>query len=169
MNHKYLREGTSLAHFEFQILSYRFRAIIFQTWYSMIFTAIYSNLIAQTLMKHLSNVNQWFCKCVQTESMLYLRAISQYSLTICLKDSNSKWLLLNISDLLGEIRSHPGLASLERVSSLPFLLKSKFYYLIICEEDSKLKWNWSSICTSIDLCCVSIISFVWNFSTEILQ
>ena len=135
----------------------------------MIFTAIYSNLIAQALMKHLSNVNQWACECVQTESMLYLRAISQYSLTNCLKESNPRWLLRNISYLLWEIRSHPGLANLERVSSLPFLFKSRFYYLIICEEDSKLKWNWSSICTSIDLCCVSIISFVWNFKTEILQ
>ena len=169
MNHKYLIEGTSLAHFEFHILSYRFRAFIFQTWYSMLFTAIYPNLISQALRERLSNVNQWVCKCAQTKSILYLRAISQYSLTMGLKESNPGWLLRNISDLLGEIWSHPGLASLERISPLPFLLKSKFYYLIICEEDSKLKWNWSSICTSIDLCCVSIISFVWNFRTEILQ
>ena len=134
MNHKYSREGTSLAHYEFQILSPRCISFMFQTWHPMIFTAINSSLIAQALMEHLSNVNQWVCKCVQTKSMLYLRAIFQCSLTMSLKESNSWWLLRNISDLLGEIWSHPGLASLERISPLPFLLKRKFCKLKIMSK-----------------------------------
>ena len=131
MNHKYSREGTSLAHYEFQILSTRCISFMFQTWHPMIFTFIHSILIAQALMEHLSNVNQWVWKCIQTESILYLRAISQYSLTMGLKESNPGWLLRNISDLLGEIWSHTSLVNLEWISPFPFLFKSKFCKLKI--------------------------------------